>query len=64
MFLCIIKKYSQNKERTYSSKDELPVKILISTMLMMPALIPGGLQISQDIVALPAKNNETEIFLT
>ena len=51
-------------KRTYSSEDELTVKILIWTMLMMPALIPGGLHISQDIVVLPAKNNETDIFLT
>ena len=34
-------------KRSYSSEDELTVKILISTMLMMQALIPRGLQIFQ-----------------
>ena len=51
-FVCLFEK-SRNifrTKRSYSSEDELPVKILIWAMLMMLALIPGGLQISQDIV--------------
>ena len=46
-FLFVKSRNILKTKRTYSSEDELTVKILISTMLMMQALIPRGLQISQ-----------------
>ena len=47
IFLFVKSRNILKTKRTYSSEDELTVKILISTMLMMQALIPRGLQISQ-----------------
>ena len=63
MPLCKIKKDFKTKS-TYSSEDELTVKILISTMLMMQTPIPGGLQNFSSIVMLPTENNATDILLT
>ena len=54
MPLCKIKKDFKTKS-TYSSEDELTVKILILTMLMMQTPIPRGLQISSALLCFPQK---------